>query len=77
MYVKQFEYYSWVSLCKCAVNLRGVNLNCIDVYTLLQREKSENDRKLHVFATKHEANTFSEHLINSYDELSRVRVDPH
>ncbi len=28
------------------------------------------DRKLHVFATKHEANTYSEHLIYSRDDVS-------
>ena len=54
--------YSWVSLCKYAVNLSGVDLNCIDVYAVLERA---NDRKLHVFATKHEANTYSEQLIHS------------
>ncbi len=41
----------------------GVNLNCIDVYAVMERA---NDRKLHLFATKHEANTYSEHLIH-YD----------
>ena len=35
----------------------GVNLNCIDVYAVLERA---NNRKLHVFATKHEANTYSD-----------------
>ncbi len=35
----------------------GVNLNCIDVFAVLERA---NDKKLHVFATKHEANTYGE-----------------
>ncbi len=43
-----------------------VNLNCIDVYAALERA---NDRKLHVFATKHEANSYSEHLIHSHDDV--------
>ncbi len=57
---------SWVSLCKYAVNLSGgqPQVNCIDVYAVLERA---NDRKLHVFGTKHEANTYSEHLIHSHD----------
>ncbi len=59
--------YSWVSLCKYAVNLSGGhNLNCIDVYAVLERA---NDRKLHIFATKDEANTYSEHLIHSHDDV--------
>ncbi len=58
--------YCWVSLCKYAVNLSGVNVNCIDVYAVLERA---NDRKLHIFATKHEANTYSEHLIHAHDGL--------
>ena len=37
-----------------------VNLGCIDAYAVLEWA---NDMKLHVFATKHEANTFHEHLI--------------
>ena len=37
----------------------AVNLNCIDVYAVLERA---NDKKLYVIATKHEANTYSEHL---------------
>ena len=41
--------------------------NCIDVYAVLERA---NDRKLHVFATKHEANTYSEHLIHSHEDIS-------
>ncbi len=45
----------------------GVNLNCIDVCVVLE---SGNDRKLPVFATKHEANTYSEHLIHSHDDIS-------
>ncbi len=47
--------------------LVGVNLNCIDVYAVLERA---NDRKLHLFATKHEAKTYSEHLIHSHDDVS-------
>ncbi len=63
---------SWVSLHKYAVNLSGgqpygVNLKCIDVYAVLERA---NDRKLHVFATKHKANTYSEHLIHSHNDIS-------
>ncbi len=37
---------SWVSLCKCAVNLSGGQLQLIDIYTVLERE---SDRKLHVY----------------------------
>ena len=48
-------------------NLSGVNLNCIDVYAALERA---NDRRLHVLATKHEDNTYSEHLIHSHDDVS-------
>ena len=59
--------YSSVSLCKYTVNLSGVNLNCIDVYAVLERA---NDRKLHVFVTKHEANTYSEHLTHYHDDVS-------
>ena len=44
-----------------------VNLNCIDIYAVLQKA---NDRKLHAFGTKHEANTYSEHLIHSRDDVS-------
>ena len=58
----------------CSKSEWGSTSNCIDVYAVLQRA---NDGKLHVFATKHEANTYSEHLIHSHDELSRFRVDPH
>ena len=50
-----------------------VNFNCIDVYAVLERA---NDRKLHVFATKHEANTYSEHLIHSHDDVSIVGLTP-
>ena len=45
----------------------GVSLNCIDVYAVLERA---NDRKFHVFATKNEANTYSEHFIHSHDDVS-------
>ena len=45
----------------------GVNLNCIDVYAVLEKA---NDRKLNVFATKHENNTYSEHLIHYHDDVS-------
>ncbi len=61
---------SWVSLYKYEVNLSEGQLqvfNCIDVYAVLERA---NDRKLHVFAAKHEANTYSEHLIHSHDDVS-------
>ncbi len=30
----------------------------------------QNDRKLHVFATKHKANTYSKHLIHSHEDVS-------
>ena len=56
--------YSWVSLRHFAVNLSGVNLNSIDVYAIMDRA---NDMKLHVFDTKHKANTYYEHLIRSDD----------
>ncbi len=39
----------------------------IHAYAVLERA---NDRKLHVFATKHEANTYSEHLIHYHNDLS-------
>ena len=55
---------SWVSLRHFAVNLGGVNLNSIDVYAVMD---SANDMKLHVFDTKHKANTYYEHLIRSDD----------
>ena len=46
----------------------GVNLNCIfDVYAVLERA---NDWKLHVFATKHEVNTYSEHSIHYHGDIS-------
>ena len=38
----------------------GVNLGCIDVYAVLEWA---NDMKLHVFVTKHKANTYHEHFI--------------
>ena len=38
----------------------GVNLSCIDGYAVLDWA---NDMKLHVFATKHKAITYHEHLI--------------
>jgi hypothetical protein len=46
---------------------RGVNLKCIDAYAVLEWA---NDMKLHVFATKHKANTYSEKLIHSDDCVS-------
>jgi hypothetical protein len=46
---------------------RGVNLECIDAYAVLEWA---NDTKLHVFATKHKANTYSEQLIHSDDCVS-------
>jgi hypothetical protein len=46
---------------------RGVNLECIDEYAVVE---SANDTKLHVFATKHKANTYSEQLIHSDDCVS-------
>ena len=45
----------------------GVNLKCIDAYAVLEWA---NDMKLHVFATKHKANTYSENLIHSDDCVS-------
>jgi hypothetical protein len=45
----------------------GVNLKCIDAYAVLEWA---NDTKLHVFATKHKANTYSEQLIHSDDSVS-------
>ena len=38
----------------------GVILSCTDVYAVAEWA---NDMKLHVFATKHKANTYHEHLI--------------
>ena len=40
----------------------GVNLDCIDAYAVLKLYAWANDIKLHVFATKHKANTYHEHL---------------
>ena len=37
----------------------GVNLGCIDAYGVL--EWANEYMKLHVFATKHKANTYHEH----------------
>ena len=51
----------------CSKSEWGVNLNCIDVYAVSVRA---NDRKLHVFAAKHEANTDSEHLFHTQDDVS-------
>ena len=53
---------SWVSLCKYAVNLSGgqPQLYSFDVYAILET----------AFATKHEANTISEHLIHFHDDVS-------
>jgi hypothetical protein len=39
-----------------------VNLKCIDAYAVLEWA---NDTKLHVFSTKHKANTYSEQWANS------------
>ena len=38
----------------------GVNHGCIDAYGVLELA---NDMKLQIFATKHKANTYHEHLI--------------
>jgi hypothetical protein len=46
---------------------RGVNPKCIDAYAVLEWA---NDTKLHVFATKHKANTCSEQLTHSDDCVS-------
>jgi hypothetical protein len=46
---------------------RGVNLECIHAYAVLEWA---NDTKLHVFATKHKANTYSEQLVHSDDCVS-------
>jgi hypothetical protein len=46
---------------------RGVNLKCFDAYAVLEWA---NYMKLHVFATKHKANTYSEKLIPSDDCVS-------
>ena len=54
---------SWVSLHHYAVNLDGVNVNCTDAYAVVEWE---NNMKLHIFATKHKANTYYEHSIH-YD----------
>ena len=55
------QRYSWVSLYYYAVNLGGgVNYGCTDAYAVLD---GANDMKLHVFTTKHKANTYREHLI--------------
>ncbi len=40
------------------------------MFMLYWREQMINDRKLHVFTTKHEANTYSEHLIHYHDDVS-------
>jgi hypothetical protein len=45
----------------------GVNLKCVDAFAVLG---GANDRKLHVLATKHKANTYSEQLIHSDDCVS-------
>ena len=56
----------------------GVNLNYIDVYAVLERA---NDRKLHVFAMKHEGNTYSEHsitdLIHYHDDVLKLSAIGH
>jgi prolipoprotein diacylglyceryltransferase len=52
---------------------RGVNLKCIGAYAVLEWA---SDMKLHVFATKHKANTYSEKLIHSDDCLD-LELTPH
>ncbi len=56
----------------------GVNLNYIDDYAVLERA---NDRKLHVFAMKHEGNTYSEHsitdLIHYHDDVLKLSAIGH
>ena len=42
----------------------GVNLGCIDAYAVLEWS---DDMKLHVFATKHKANIYHGHLVQSDD----------
>jgi hypothetical protein len=46
---------------------RGVNLKCVDAYAVLEWA---NYTKLHVFATKDKANTYSEKSIHSDDCVS-------
>ena len=53
--------YSWLWLSHYTIVKKiwmGINLGCIDVYVVLEWA---NDMKLHVFATKHKANTYHEH----------------
>ncbi len=58
----------WVSLCKYAVNLSGGQPQLYSgCYAVVERA---NDRKSHVFATKHKANTYSERAIHSHDDAS-------
>jgi hypothetical protein len=45
---------------------QGLNQKCIDASAVLEWA---NDTKLHIFATKHKANTSSEQLIHSGDNL--------
>ena len=51
----------------CSKSEWGSTSTVLNVYAVLERA---NDRKLHVFATKHEANTYNEHLIHSHDDVS-------
>ena len=44
----------------------GMNLGCIESYAVLEWA---NDMKLLVFATKHKANRYHEHLIQSDDSV--------
>ena len=45
-----------VSLCQYAMNLGVVNLDSIDAYAVLEQANN-----MHIFATKHMANTCYEH----------------
>ena len=55
-----YIYCSWVSLYHNAVNLSEGQSRYFDAYAVVEWA---NDMKLHVFATKHKANTYHEHLI--------------
>ena len=62
----RFRAVAWdPSLYYYAVNLAGVNLGCIDFYAVL--EWANAVWNCIFFATKHKANTYHEHLMESDD----------
>ena len=61
--------YWWVSL---ILNWVGVNLECVEDYGAWERA---NDLKLHIFAIKHKADTYSKHWTHS-DDCVYLQLSP-